>query len=124
MLDDFQDTDNGGSSTEQNPFSVDQWKEGDPRKANGQFGEGGSSSKSEKKPSARQNNVKNRERKPLKMSDYEKAVLRDAVARNQFDDEEIAHGYAIRSTSQYKYSVRIDDAELLSYTPIKRWKIK
>ena len=50
MPDDFQDTDNGGSSNEQNPFSMDkEWNESDhPRKENGQFGEGGSSSKSDK----------------------------------------------------------------------------
>lgn len=58
------------------------------------------------------------------MSDYEKAILRDAVARNQFNDEEKEIGYATRYTSQYKYTLRIDDADTLSYTPIRRWKIK
>jgi hypothetical protein len=58
------------------------------------------------------------------MSDYEKAVLRDAVARNQFNDEEKESGYAYRYTSQYQYWVKIEDPELLSYTPIRRWNIK
>lgn len=58
------------------------------------------------------------------MSDYEKAVLHDAIARKQFDDEEKECGYAIRNTSQYSYTVKIDNAEHLSYTPIKRKKIK
>ncbi len=58
------------------------------------------------------------------MSDTEKAVLRDAVARKLFSEEEKTNGYAIRNTSQYKYWIKIDDAELLSYTPIKRWKNK
>lgn len=111
----------GGS--EQSPFSEDKWEENKhPRKENGQFGEGKNTSN--KKSSVRQNNVKSRERRPLKMSDYEKAVLRDTVSRNQFNDEETENGYAFRNTSQYKYFVKIDNADLLSYTPIKRWKNK
>ncbi len=58
------------------------------------------------------------------MSNYEKAVLHDAVAQKQFDEEEKANGYAMRNTSQYKYWVKIEDADLLSYTPIRRWKNK
>ncbi len=58
------------------------------------------------------------------MSNYEKAVLRDAVARNQFNDEEKGNGYAVRNTSQYSYLVKIENADLLSYTPISRSKIK
>ena len=123
----FSDEPDGGSSNEQNPFkSKDQWEEGDPRRANGQFGEGNgsNSSKGKNKPSERHNRVKSRQRKPLNLSDTEKAVLRDAVARNQFNDEEKESGYATRYTSQYKYTLRIEDPELLSYTPVRRWKIK
>jgi hypothetical protein len=108
-------------------LTFDQWKEEDhPRKENGQFGKGNGSKsfKSKNKPSERHNRVKNRERKPLNISETEKAVLRDAVARNLFNDEEKENGYATRYTSQYKYTLRIEDAELLSYTPIRRWKNK
>ena len=117
----------GNGNTQQDPFSEDaEWKESDhPRKKNGQFGNGGgSSSKSERKPTERHNRVKTRQRKPLSMSNYEKAVLRDAVARNQFNDEEKGNGYAVRNTSQYSYLVKIENADLLSYTPISRSKIK
>lgn len=118
--------DDGGSSNEPNPFSFDaEWKESDhPRKKNGQFGKGGGSSAKSNKSSNRHNNVTNRERKPLKLNNSEKAVLRDAVARNQFNDEEKESGYAIRFTSQYKYTLKIDNADILSYTPIRRWKLK
>ena len=117
----------GNGNTQQDPFSIDaEWKESDhPRKKNGQFGNGGgNSSKSERKPTERHNRVKTRQRKPLSMSNYEKAVLRDAVARNQFNDEEKGNGYAVRNTSQYSYLVKIENADLLSYTPISRSKIK
>lgn len=118
----------GNGNTSQNPFkSIDQWEEGDPRRENGQFGEGNgnkSSSKKQNKPSQRHNRVKGRQRKPLNLNDTEKAVLRDAVARNQFNDEEKESGYATRYTSQYKYTLRIEDPKLLSYTPIRRWKNK
>lgn len=111
-----------------NALTFDQWREENhPRKENGQFGEGNgsnNSSKSKNKPSERHNRVKNRQRKPLNMSDTEKAVLRDAVARNLFNDEEKENGYAVRNTSQYSYLVKIDNAELLSYTPVSRSKIK
>lgn len=119
-------SDNGGSSNEQNPFSEDaEWKESEhPRKKNGQFGKGSSNSSNNKKTSDRHNRVKSRERKPLKISNYEKAVLRDAVARNQFNDEEKESGYATRYTSQYKYTLKIDNADILSYTPIRKWKNK
>ena len=101
------------------------WKESDhPRKENGEFTNGSNSSSSKNKPSERHNRVRNRQRKPLNMSNTEKAVLRDAVARNQFNDEEKESGYATRYTSQYSYLVKIDNADLLSYTPISRSKIQ
>lgn len=117
----------GNGNTQQDPFrSQDKWEEGDPRRANGQFGNGNGSksSKKQNKPTERHNRVKNRQRKPLNLNDTEKAVLRDAVARNLFNDEEKENGYATRYTSQYKYWVKIDDADTLSYTPIRRWKNK
>jgi hypothetical protein len=116
----------GNGETPQNPFSMDEdWKESDhPRNENGEFTNGSNSSSSKNKPSERHNRVRNRQRKPLNMSNTEKAVLRDAVARNQFNDEEKESGYATRYTSQYSYLVKIDNADLLSYTPIRRWKNK
>jgi phage-related protein (TIGR01555 family) len=116
----------GNGETPQDPFSMDEdWKESDhPRKENGEFTNGSNSSSSKNKPSERHNRVRNRQRKPLNMSNTEKAVLRDAVARNQFNDEEKESGYATRYTSQYSYLVKIDNADLLSYTPISRSKIQ
>lgn len=98
-----------------------EWNESDhPRKENGQFGKGGGGSVSNKKPSERHNRVKSRERKPLKVSDYEKTVLRDTVARHNFTNDKKAVGYAKRCTYNYLYTVQIDDANSLMYTPIKR----
>lgn len=127
--DPFNDID-GGSSNEQDPFSMDtlcldEWHEEDhPRNKKGEFTNGSNSSSSNNKSSERHNSVKKRQRKPLNISNIEKAVLRDAVARNQFNDEEKECGYAIRYTSHYKYTLKIENAELLSYTPVRRWNIK
>ena len=40
------------------------------------------------------------------------------------NDEEKESGFATRYTSQYKYTLKIEDPKLLSYTPIRRWKNK
>lgn len=56
----------GGSENSQDPFSTDEWEENKhPRKANGQFGEGGSSSGVEK--SSKRDKILKRTRKEVQL---------------------------------------------------------
>ncbi|MBR2526582.1 DUF1073 domain-containing protein [bacterium] len=120
----YPEEEQGGSETSQSPFkSQDKWEEGDPRRANGQFGEGSGESSSENyKPSERHNRVKNRPRKSIRLPYNEHKRLETAIFENQFNDKEKESGVAIRFTSDYKYMVKIDNADDLSYTVIQRWK--
>lgn len=69
----------GGSSSEQNPFNTDEWKEGDPRRANGQFGEGGSG-KVEK--SQRSDKIDSSKYKPIQISQSEYGMAFHAMKTN------------------------------------------
>lgn len=69
----------GGSETPQNPFSSDEWKEGDPRRANGQFGEGGSG-KVEK--SQRSDKIDSSKYKPIQISQSEYGMVFHAMKTN------------------------------------------
>ncbi len=69
----------GGSSNEQNPFSSDKWEEGDPRRANGQFGEGGSG-KVEK--SQRSDKIRKRTRKEVRLPKDEYARVMHELNSN------------------------------------------
>ena len=42
----------------------------------------------------------------------------------QFKDEEIKKKQAMRFSANYGFIVRIDDAENLSYSVLKYWKLK
>lgn len=69
----------GGSETPQNPFSSDKWEEGDPRRANGQFGEGGSG-KVEK--SQRSDKIDSSKYKPIQISQSEYGMVFHAMKTN------------------------------------------
>lgn len=74
----------GGSETPQNPFSSDEWKEGDPRRANGQFGEGGSG-KVEK--SQRSDKIRKRTRKEVQLPKDEYARVMSEIRTNITSEE-------------------------------------
>ena len=118
----------GNGETQQNPFSLDkEWKESDhPRKENGQFGEGGSSSKSEKKPSARQSRVKNRQRKPVILPKEDMGAIHHNIETFGFTEDETKSSTAIRFSAMYGVIIKINDAsaENLSYTIVRKWKLK
>ena len=116
----------GGSETSQSPFSEDEWEESKhPRKANGQFGKGGSSSSS-KKTSERQNRVKNRPRKTLSLPKEDAGVIYHNIATFGFTDDEIKDKTTTRFSANYGVTVQINNAdpENLSYTIIRKWKLK
>ncbi len=74
----------GGSETPQNPFSSDKWEEGDPREANGQFGEGGSG-KVEK--SQRSDKIRKRTRKEVRLPKDEYARVMSEIRTNITSEE-------------------------------------
>lgn len=74
----------GGSETPQSPFNADEWKEGDPRRANGQFGEGGSG-KVEK--SSRSDKIRKRTRKEVQLPKDEYARVMSEIRTNITSEE-------------------------------------
>ena len=74
----------GGSENSQNPFSSDKWEEGDPRRANGQFGEGGSG-KVEK--SQRSDKIRKRTRKEVQLPKDEYARVMSEIRTNITSEE-------------------------------------
>ena len=70
----------GVGENSQSPFSSDKWEEGDPRKENGQFGEGGSSGKVEK--SQRSDKIRKRTRKEVQLPKDEYARVMSEVRTN------------------------------------------
>lgn len=74
----------GGGENSQNPFSSDKWEEGDPRRANGQFGEGGSG-KVEK--SQRSDKIRKRTRKEVQLPKDEYARVMSEIRTNITSEE-------------------------------------
>ena len=70
----------GSGENSQSPFSGDEWKEGDPRRANGQFGEGGGSGKVEK--SQRSDKIRKRTRKEVQLPKDEYAKVMSELNTN------------------------------------------
>lgn len=85
--DPFGDID-GGSETEQIPFSQDEWEESKhPRKENGQFGEGGGTTSGKVEKSSKRDKIKNRERKEVKLPKEEYAQVMHELNTNLTKDE-------------------------------------
>ncbi len=108
------------------PKTFDEWEESKhPRKKNGQFGEGGESSK-RKKTSERQNRVKKRPRNPVKLPKEDAGVIHHNIVDFGFKDFEKNSGIAKRFSANYGVTVKINNADIenLSYTIIKKWKLK
>lgn len=71
----------GGSENPQSPFNGDEWEESKhPRKENGQFGEGGGSSKVEK--SQRSDKIDSSKYKPIQISQSEYGMVFHAMKTN------------------------------------------
>lgn len=70
----------GGGENSTNFFNSDEWKEGDPRRANGQFGEGGGSGKVEK--SQRSDKIRKRTRKEVQLPKDEYAKVMSELNTN------------------------------------------
>ena len=101
----------GGSETPQNPFSSDKWEEGDPRRANGQFGEGGSG-KVEK--SQRSDKIRKRTRKEIQLPKDEYARVMSEIRTNITSEEKQKkvfrkpignHIYRIENIGDYDYRI-------------------
>ncbi len=101
------ETEEGNGETQQNPFSVDQWKEGDPRKANGQFGEGGSSSKEDKKQeqkSSKYDKIDYSQFEEIPIAKNEKEMVRHAL-NNDLTPEERKKKIIVRSIRNWRYTI-------------------
>ncbi len=88
----------GNGETQQNPFSTDQWKEGDPRKANGQFGKGGGSSSK----SNEEFEDKEQHEKDMKHSFESQADMMTLLAMDYPEFKETVSGINTLYKSNYK----------------------
>ena len=92
----------GGGENSQNPFSSDKWEEGDPRRANGQFGEGGSG-KVEK--SQRSDKIRKRTRKEIQLPKDEYARVMSELNTN-LSKEERKRKHLIRFIGNNVYHIQ------------------
>lgn len=93
----------GGGENSQSPFSLDEWNESEhPRKANGQFGEGGSAGVEK---STKRDKIKSRERKEVQLAKDEYAQVMHELNTN-LTEEQRKKKLISKNIGNFKYTIQ------------------